>query len=64
MFTDEEIIAATQRCVFKHGPAVSTTVIANEVGMSQGAIFKRFGTKERLILAALSQSPEKSAYCT
>jgi len=59
MFTDEEIIAATQRCVLAHGPSVSTTVIAQEVGMSQGAIFKRFGTKEHLIVTALSQAADK-----
>ncbi len=58
-YTDAEIIAATQRCVLAHGPAVSTTVIADEVGMSQAAIFKRFGTKDRLIVAALCQAPEK-----
>jgi len=57
-FTDVEIIAATQRCVLAHGPSVSTTVIADEVGMSQAALFKRFGTKERLIVTALCQQTE------
>jgi len=56
-YTDQEIIAATQRCVLTHGPSVSTTVIAAEIGLSQGALFKRFGTKERLIVAALCQPP-------
>jgi len=58
-YTDAEIIAATQRCVLAHGPSVSTTVIADEVGMSQAALFKRFGTKERLIVTALCQMPDK-----
>jgi len=57
-FTDEQILAATQRCVLLHGPSVSTNVIASEVGMSQGALFKRFGTKERLIVTAFSQAAE------
>ncbi len=56
-FTDEEILAAAQRCVLAHGPGVSTTVIAEEIGLSQAALFKRFGTKERLIVAALVQPP-------
>lgn len=57
-FTDEQILAATKRCVLAHGPSVSTTVIASEIGMSQGALFKRFGTKERLIVTAFSQAAQ------
>jgi AcrR family transcriptional regulator len=56
-FTDDEIISVTQRCILTHGPGVSTTVIAEAVGMSQAALFKRFQTKERLIIAALCQPP-------
>jgi AcrR family transcriptional regulator len=43
----------------EHGPAVSTAHIANEVGLSQAALFKRFQTKENLLLEALAppQSP-------
>ncbi len=52
-FTDEDILDATQACILELGPSVSTTVIAERVGMSQAAIFKRFGTKEKLLLAAL-----------
>jgi AcrR family transcriptional regulator len=32
---------------------VSTTVIAQRLGISQGALFKRFGTKKELLKAAL-----------
>ena len=49
-FTDEDILTATQACILELGPSVSTTVIAGRVGMSQAALFKRFGTKEKLFL--------------
>jgi AcrR family transcriptional regulator len=41
--------------VLLHGPSVSTNVIGKENGMSQGALFKRFGTKEHLFISAFSQ---------
>ncbi|MBN2797949.1 MAG: TetR/AcrR family transcriptional regulator [Deltaproteobacteria bacterium] len=40
-------------CFLEQGPAISTTVIAEAVGLSQGALFKRFGSKRALMLAAL-----------
>lgn len=45
----------TQAAVLELGPSVSTNMIASRIGMSQAALFKRFGTKEKLILAALSR---------
>jgi AcrR family transcriptional regulator len=58
-FTDEDILDATQACILELGPGVSTTVIADRVGMSQAAIFKRFGTKEKLVLAALCRPMQR-----
>ena len=54
-FTDEDILDATQACILEHGPSVSTNMIAERMGMSQAALFKRFGTKEKLFVAALSR---------
>lgn len=51
--SDAELLATARSCFLAHGPAVSTTVIAREVGLSQAALFKRFGTKEDLMFAAL-----------
>jgi len=51
--SDAEILAIARACFFEEGPAVSTMLIAERVGVSQGALFKRFGTKEQLLLAAL-----------
>ena len=52
-FSDQDILIAARRCILRDGPSVSTTVIAQEVGLSQAALFKRFGTKDDLILRAL-----------
>lgn len=52
-YTDEEILDATEEMVLKHGPSVSTSVIANHLGLSKAALFKRFSNKDRLIVSAL-----------
>ena len=56
--TDEEMILGARKCFLEHGPQVSTTIIAKCVGVSQAAIFKRFSTKEKLLLAALAPPVE------
>ncbi len=56
--TDEQILAAARACFLEHGAAVSTTVIADKVGLSQPALFRRFGTKERLLIAAMRPPTE------
>ncbi len=56
--TDEEILGAARACFLEHGPSVSTTHIAEEVGLSQAALFKRFGSKQELMLQALLPDAE------
>ncbi len=51
--SDADILAGARRCFLEHGPSVSTTAIASAVGLSQAALFKRFGTKDDLMNAAL-----------
>lgn len=51
--SDEQIIEAARECFLEHGASVSTTVIADRLGVSQPALFKRFGTKAKLLLAAM-----------
>lgn len=53
MNSDAEILAIARACFFEEGPAVPTMLIAERVGVSQGTLFKRFGTKEQLLFAAL-----------
>ena len=52
--TDEELLRVASECFIEHGPGVSTTVIADEAGVSQATLFKRFGTKQELMMAALA----------
>ncbi len=51
--SDTEVLQEARRCFLAHGPGVSTEVIAEALEISQPAIFKRFGTKKALMLAAL-----------
>ena len=51
--TDLELLTAVYHCLVRHGITASTQLIANEVGVSQATLFKRFGTKENLIQKTL-----------
>lgn len=51
--SDWTMLEAARAAIIEHGPQVSTTVIAERLGLSQSALFKRFGTKEELVTAAL-----------
>jgi AcrR family transcriptional regulator len=53
-FTDDEVLEIARRCFLEHGPRVSTSVIAGELGVSQAALFKRFKTKQALMIRALA----------
>ncbi len=53
LFSDEEILAVARETFLERGPHVSTTVIAERVGVSQATLFKRFGSKEVLLHRAL-----------
>jgi AcrR family transcriptional regulator len=52
--TDEELLKIALGCFLEQGPNVSTQVIADRAGLSQPAVFKRFGTKEELFLQAIA----------
>ncbi|MEN0066769.1 MAG: TetR/AcrR family transcriptional regulator [Myxococcota bacterium] len=54
LVSDREILDAARACFVEQGPQVSTAVIAEQVGLSQAALFKRFGTKQQLLMAALA----------
>lgn len=56
--SDEDILAVARDCFLEHGPGVSTTVVAEKLGVSQAALFKRFGTKVELMVASL-RPPER-----
>jgi AcrR family transcriptional regulator len=41
----------------EQGPSVSTAVIARRLGLSAPALFHRFGSKEKLLIAAMCPDP-------
>lgn len=51
--TDDEILAAARACLTEFGPGAPLSVMARRVGLSAGALVKRFGSKERLVFRAL-----------
>lgn len=53
-FTDEEMVQTARRCFLEHGPGVSTTTIAAELGVSSAALFRRVGNKRALMIRALA----------
>lgn len=54
--TDEDLLKIALECFLEYGANVSAQVIADRVGLSQPALFKRFGTKEELFLQAVVPS--------
>jgi AcrR family transcriptional regulator len=54
--TTEEIIAVARQVFLEQGAGASTLIIAERAGISEAAIFKRFGTKQALFLASMGIS--------
>lgn len=52
-FTDDELFDTARRVFLEHGPGASTDLIAQELGVSQAALFKRIGTKQELMIRSL-----------
>ncbi len=53
-FSDDELLETARRCFLEHGPGVSTSTIAEALGVSQAALFKRYKTKQALMVEALT----------
>jgi AcrR family transcriptional regulator len=58
--TTEEIIAVARQVFLEQGASASTLLIAERAGISEAAIFKRFGTKQALFLASMGISDNHS----
>lgn len=54
--SDQQILETALKCFLEHGPAVSTDVIAGELGVSSQAIFKRFHNKQQLLIESVKPS--------
>ncbi|MEM6532303.1 MAG: helix-turn-helix domain-containing protein [Myxococcota bacterium] len=52
--SDDDILRAAREVFVDDGPAASTSKVAELLGVSQAALFRRFGSKERLLLEALA----------
>jgi AcrR family transcriptional regulator len=51
--SDDEILEAVRRAVIELGPHVSMDHVAERLGVTAPALFRRFGNREDLMLAAL-----------
>ncbi|MEH1846669.1 MAG: TetR/AcrR family transcriptional regulator [Nostoc sp.] len=56
--TNQQILEAARQVFLQQGFGASTLEIAQQAGISEASIFKRFSTKEKLFLAAMG-IPEK-----
>ncbi len=54
--SDEDILTTARAAFLEHGPQASIHQIADRLGVSPAALFKRFHTKNDLMLAALAPS--------
>ncbi|MBL8958097.1 MAG: TetR/AcrR family transcriptional regulator [Myxococcaceae bacterium] len=53
LVSDEEITAAVRKGVLEQGPQVSLDLIAERLGVTAPALFKRFGSRNALLIQAL-----------
>lgn len=52
--SDAEMLAIVRKCLLEQGGSVSTQYIADQLGVSQATLFKRFGSKMQLLQSAMS----------
>ncbi len=55
--SDEQILDAARRLIRTRGPQVPVEAIAAEVGVSQQAVLKRFGSRDQLLIQTLRPPP-------
>lgn len=60
--SDDQILEVTRQMVRTHGPSVSTDAIGEQLGVSGQAVLKRFGSRDRLLLAALRPPPAPPSF--
>ncbi len=58
IISDEQILETARECFLEHGPSVSTDMIAEQLGVSPQALFKRFNNKQDLMLAAVAPAEQ------
>ncbi len=51
--SDEDILATVRKAVLEEGPHVSLDLVADRLGVTAPALFRRFGSRNGLMIAAL-----------
>lgn len=52
--TDEELLSAARQVFLEHGPSAPVELIADRVGITAPAVFRRVGSKQQLMVQALT----------
>ena len=52
--TDDELLEAAREVFLEHGPSASVALVAEKVGITGPAIFRRMGSKQNLMVRALT----------
>ena len=52
--TDDELLEAAREVFLEHGPSASVDLVAEKVGITGPAIFRRMGSKQNLMVRALT----------
>ena len=56
--SDQDILDVVRTCLIEQGGTVSTQYIADQLGVSQATLFKRFGSKSNLLKTAILLPPK------
>lgn len=59
---DEDLLTAARAVFIERGIQATTAEVAQRAGVSEGTLFKRFGTKSALFHACLHVSPESAPW--
>lgn len=58
--SDDQILQTARECFLEHGPSIATEVIAEKLNVSPQALFKRFHSKNDLMIAAMAPTSPAS----
>ena len=58
VISDDEILLAAREVFLETGPTATTAEVARRAGISEGSLFKRYATKNEMIIAAMKMRDE------
>jgi AcrR family transcriptional regulator len=62
LIDDEQLLNAAREVFLERGGAATAGQVAKRAGISEAAIFKRFGTRQQLFLAAMTSTAERERF--